>query len=60
VNERTYRLLEYDAVLGDLARYSLSDEAAGRIRETRPLDSPEAVEQLKAQVAAVLALMRGG
>ncbi|GHU54848.1 endonuclease MutS2 [Spirochaetia bacterium] len=54
MNDRTFRLLEYQEIINRAARCSMSEEAAALIIEEKPLIDPAAVEDLKAQVSAVL------
>jgi DNA mismatch repair protein MutS2 len=54
MNERTFRLLEYGEILKRAAACALSEEAAARILDEAPLTDPEAVEELKTRVAAIL------
>ncbi|GHU79299.1 hypothetical protein FACS189462_4890 [Spirochaetia bacterium] len=54
MNERTFRLLEYQEIISRTARCSMSEEAAAIILEEKPLTDPAAVAELKAQVSAVL------
>jgi DNA mismatch repair protein MutS2 len=54
VNERTFRLLEYQEIINRVARCAMSEEAAALILEEKPLTDPSAVEELKAGVSAIL------
>ncbi|GHT60709.1 endonuclease MutS2 [Spirochaetia bacterium] len=54
MNERTFRLLEYQEIISRTARCSMSEEAAAIILEEKPLTDPAAVAELKAQVSVVL------
>jgi DNA mismatch repair protein MutS2 len=60
MNEKTYQLLEFSAILSRVASCSLSEEAAALIRESRPLRVSKEVAGLKAQVQVVLDRINSG
>ena len=60
MNEKTLRLLEFDAVRTRVAACALSGEAARIILEAAPLRGREETRRLKSLVSAVLDLMNSG
>jgi DNA mismatch repair protein MutS2 len=60
MNEKTLRLLEFDAVRTRVAACALSGEAARLIMEAEPLRGREETARLKGLVSAVLDLMNSG
>ncbi|MDR2518616.1 MAG: endonuclease MutS2 [Spirochaetaceae bacterium] len=60
MNEKTLRLLEFDAVRGQTADCALSEEAARQIREDIPRQTIEETGALKAMTAEILACMYSG
>ncbi|MDR0494413.1 MAG: endonuclease MutS2 [Treponema sp.] len=58
--EKTIKLLEFDAILERLARYSMSEEASAIIRDEKPLADPESVIRTKTAVRAVVSRINEG
>ncbi len=57
MNERTLRLLEFDAIRGRVADLCLSEEAADRLRQEVPYTDSERVGELKSLVADLASRM---
>ena len=60
MNEKTLRLLEFDAVRAQTADCALSEEAARQILEDIPRRTMEETNTLKAMTAEILARMYSG
>jgi DNA mismatch repair protein MutS2 len=60
MNEKTLRLLEFDAVRTRVAACALSGEAARLLLEAAPFEGREETARLKGLVSAVLDLMNSG
>jgi len=57
MNERSLRLLEFDAIRSRVADLCLSEEAADQVRQAVPLTDPERVGELKTLVADLASRM---
>jgi DNA mismatch repair protein MutS2 len=60
MNEKTLKLLEFDAIRRRVAACALSEEAARRIAADLPLREPPAVRELKRQVSFLLDRLNSG
>jgi DNA mismatch repair protein MutS2 len=60
MNEKTLRLLEFSAVLADVAQCAVSEEAARRIKGTLPLGEAREVEALKSLVGHIVDRLNSG
>ena len=54
MNERTFKLLEFDAIRSGVASRALSEEAGRIICSEAPVTGPDETRELKARVAAIL------
>ena len=60
MNEKTLKLLEFDAIRGRVAQNAMSEEAAYKITEELPRTNYEEVAKLKAQVLEILNCINAG
>jgi DNA mismatch repair protein MutS2 len=60
MNERTLRILEFDAIRSCVAECALNEEAGRRIRAEAPGIDAQQVDELKAAVAAITRRMQDG